>query len=1400
MLRIGLVVWAALFWPDAIVSTALGNPPGGTNGTAANVTLVNNGNGTVTMGNGIVSVLCTTSAAKITQINYTYNNGGGNTTQQLLNGGYDSGELYWELGGFGTGAFTYSVVADPSQNSGNYAEIGLLSSSASAGSMEVHFSMLRGSTGFYVTAIWSHRGTDPAMTMGETRDNIYAGSIFNWMCVDEARNRLMEVSGGTSVGVFNAPVEVSLWTTGLYQGQYEDKYKYSADLGVQRAWGWCSVGGGGKNVGLWNVSASAEYYNGGPMKRELMCHIGTMILNMLNGSHYGGGTDASWAANEAWTKVYGPYFIYCNNVSNNLSDPVQASGALYADALAQAAAELTAWPYAWFTNASHTPASGRGAITGTMVIADSGNPDASAADLWVGVVQQPSTTDAVYDFQEWMKPYQFWIKSDTNGNFTIPNVIAGTGYTLYAFGPGAAGTFQSHALTGGAPPNTVDIPAAPFTVTVTAGATNNLGNVIWTPARVGATVFEIGYPNRKSDKFRHGDDFWLGDIGPSATAPSPIWAKHLEYPLDFPTGPKYAVGQSRWSTDWNFVQPIVTDNLGNFNGSTSTITFNLASAPASGSQASFYMALCSDFQGPMIIQVNGTSIAGSTGYFPAYSSSSNECDTTIRQGQHGCFSDNRISFAGNLLKQGQNTITLNMRKGGYFANHAMYDYIRLELTGYVPPAPASVAAYAGNNCNLISWPVTPGATSYNILNSTTSGSGYAGIATGVTGPVCGSGPNNATYLDTKAVNGTTHYYVVRSVNPTGASGNSPQSAGVTPSAGAPATAPGAPTGLAATKGDGTVTLTWNASAGANYYTIQRSTVVNSNGTVAYTTLNNTNTGATYVDTTPSNGSTYDYIVSATSAGGTSANSAAVTATPVPPAPASPPNNLTVTTVTTSSNQLATLRWSAVTGAVGYIIERSTSLTGPFSFPNNYVMSITETTYTDTLSLGVVYFYVVIAVNAGGVSANSAIATTGVIPAAPGRLTAIAGNAQVTLIWPAVTGAASYVIKRGTSPGNENTTVATVAGSNYNNTGLLNGTTYYYVVAAVGTGGAGANSPEANATPSAAISGSLWTWTGTAGAAWDTTTSNWVNGGGVAAYGNGDAVIFDDQALATAVAITSAVSPASVTFANSTANYTVSAGGAGISGGASIVKTNSGTVTLSGANSYTGGTTVGAGELRVTGSLAGGGAVVVANGGALSGTGTIAGPVTIQSGGVLAPGGGLRALTFGSWLTLAAGSTNTFEISPSPSTNDSAVVLGALTNGGALLVTNVSAAALAENESFKLFNAASYNGAFARVVLPPLPAGLGWNTNLLNTAGALSVVVATQPVIGPLSHSASGLVFTGTGGVANATYYLLGSSNIAAPLSNWMSLATNSFDTNGNFSFTNALNPGNPRLFYMLRLP
>jgi rhamnogalacturonan endolyase len=1422
-------------------ASAPANIPGGGTGAGPAVTLVNNSNGTVTMGNGIVSVLCATNSANITQINYTYNNGGGTVTNQLLLNGTQGGKFYWETGGFGSGSFSYSVVA----NDTNYCEIDLPSASATSGVMDVHFSMLRGSPGFYVTVIFSHRAADAALTMGETRDNIYAGAIFNWMSVDAARNRLMEVQPGSgAAGVLGAPVEVSLWTNGLYQGRYEDKYKYSADLGAQRVWGWSSVGAGGANVGLWNVSASVEYYSDGPLKRDLMEHIGTTILNMLESSHYGGaGTDAKWAAGEVWTKVCGPYFIYCNNVTNALTAANQAAQALYSDALAQAAAEATAWPYSWFTNANYAPASQRGAVSGQIVIHDTGNPNASAAGLWVGLIQQPVTSDSVYDFQQWIKTCQFWVNADTNGNFTISNVIAGTNYTLYAFGPGAAGTFQSQALSGGGAPNTVDLPAAPFSVKVTAGATTNLGAIAWTPTRVGATVFEIGYPDRTARKFRHGEDWWVGDIGPAPTNPMPIWSKFLEYPFDFPNGPTYTVGQSRWSTDWNFVQPIVVDSQGNDDPSTSTIAFNLAHAPAGGAQASLYVALASDYQGALIIQVNGNNVAGSSGYFPAYSGSGNENDTTVREGINGAFSDFRTNFAGSLLEAGQNVITINMRKGGYFANHAMFDYLRLELTGYVPPPPAGVAAYAGNNGNLVCWPVTPGATSYNILRSTNSGSGYVPIANGVLGPVCGGGLNNAVWLDTNVINGSTYYYVAQSVNPGGASANSPQSPGATPSAALSTNPPAAPAGLAVTAaGHQSVALSWNASPGAGFYTVYRSTLVDNGGggsnVLNTIPLNNNVTGTTYTDTSPTDGSIYSYTVAATGAGGTSANSSSVVAVPLPPPPGSAPGSLAGSFASTN----VVLNWSPVAGAVGYIVSRASGTNGPYAF----LMSITETTYTDIgLNTNGNYYYQVIAVNAGGISTAANVSVLGSPP--PPTLTALAGNGQVYLRWSAITSATNYVLQSSAAFSGPYTTIVTTTNTSYINSNLLNGATYYYVVFWQGPGGQGPLSAPAQATPSLSAAGVYWTNIITASAQSWNVNANWIaatafpNGAGAVAIVNAaiaaNQIIDLNQAVSVGAldlganggTFTLAAGGGALTFNNApgTAALTELPAGRGdtisapmalnsaltisnasanmltlsgtVSGTNALSKTGAGTVALTGSNTFSGGTTISGGTLQinnVSGSGTGSGAVTVAGGGTLGGNGIIAGAVTVNSGGALAPGNPLGALTIGGNLTLAAGSTTYVQIESAPVTNGGAIISGALSEGGTLNVTNIRGTAAAGN-SFKLFGAARYSGSFTNFALPALPANLAWSTARLGVDGSLWVVSIGAPSISQTYLAGTNLAVSGAGGAPYGTYYVLTTTNLALPAGQWAILATNQFDAAGNFSFTNAINPGVAQLFYAL---
>ena len=159
-----------------------------------------------------------------------------------------------------------------------------------------------------------------------------------------------------------------------------------------------------------------------------------------------------------------------------------------------------------------------------------------------------------------------------------------------------------------------------------------------------------------------------------------------------------------------------------------------------------------------------------------------------------------------------------------------------------------------------------------------------------------------------------------------------------------------------------------------------------------------------------------------------------------------------------------------------------------------------------------------------------------------------------------------------------------------------------------------------------------------------------------------------------------------------------------------------------------------------------------------------------------------------------------QLSHSPMNSTTVALSGTLNAGGTLIVTNAGGTALTVGDTFNLFNAASYSGSFASITLPALATGLAWNTSALNASGILSVVVASKPVFGNLSVTANGLNFSGTGGVANANYYLLGSTNPATTISNWTRLLTNQFDSNGNFNFTNSIKANTPQSYYQLQLP
>ena len=169
---------------------------------------------------------------------------------------------------------------------------------------------------------------------------------------------------------------------------------------------------------------------------------------------------------------------------------------------------------------------------------------------------------------------------------------------------------------------------------------------------------------------------------------------------------------------------------------------------------------------------------------------------------------------------------------------------------------------------------------------------------------------------------------------------------------------------------------------------------------------------------------------------------------------------------TAGNTQISLTWNTSTGATSYNLKRSTTNGGPYTT----IASPTTASYTNTgLTNGTPYYFVVTAVNSGGESNPSSQATATpttpvTIPPVPTGLQATAGNALVSLTWNASSGATSYNVKRSTTNGGPYTTIASPTTASYTNTGLTNGTHYYYVVTAVNSAGESNPSPQATATP------------------------------------------------------------------------------------------------------------------------------------------------------------------------------------------------------------------------------------------------------------------------------------------------------------------------------------------------
>ena len=330
--------------------------------------------------------------------------------------------------------------------------------------------------------------------------------------------------------------------------------------------------------------------------------------------------------------------------------------------------------------------------------------------------------------------------------------------------------------------------------------------------------------------------------------------------------------------------------------------------------------------------------------------------------------------------------------------------------------------------------------------------------------------------------------------------------------------PAAPTALSATGGNAQVSLSWTGSTGATSYNVKRGTATG--GPYAAVASNVATTS--YTDTSVTNGTKYYYVVTAVGTGGESANSNEASATPVAPATSVLQINCggsTYASPTTGTWQSDT----SFTGGSTYSVSNPISGTSdPTLYQSerygsfNYSLPVNNGNYTLNLHFAETYYWAAgqrvfnVSVNGNQVLSNFDVVAAGgpnaavvksfpvsvtngtlsitfqsVVnvpilsaiqlvtgggtsqspPAAPTALTAAAGNAQVGLGWTGSAGATSYNVKRGTATGGPYAAVASnVTATTYTDTGVTNGTTYYYVVTAVGTGGESANSNEANATP------------------------------------------------------------------------------------------------------------------------------------------------------------------------------------------------------------------------------------------------------------------------------------------------------------------------------------------------
>lgn len=395
-----------------------------------------------------------------------------------------------------------------------------------------------------------------------------------------------------------------------------------------------------------------------------------------------------------------------------------------------------------------------------------------------------------------------------------------------------------------------------------------------------------------------------------------------------------------------------------------------------------------------------------------------------------------------------NVVAHNSAGNGSRSSSVSATPIALTATPTVPDAPIGLVSTPGNGQVSLSWasPINNGGTAIDYymvyLNGIVGSTHYTTTSATITG----------------LTNDQQYSFAITAHNSVG---ESSKSSALTVSPTNVAKVPGVPIGLTATPGNDQITLSWaspnnNGGTAIDYYIVYQDST-----DISHTAATSENiTGL-------SNGQSYSYSVAAHNSIGIGTQTSSVTATPTINAVPGIPTDLN----TTAGSGKVTLNWTSPSGNSSidyYIVYQNGVDVGHTSATSATITGLTN---------GENYTFTVAAHNAGGAGAQSSTqisspsltakpTTDPIAPGIPTNLLTVAGNGKVTLSWTPPSGNSSidyYIIyQNGVDISHTPATSVTI-------TGLTNGESYTFTVAAHNAAGVGIQSSAQSNSPSSSNS-------------------------------------------------------------------------------------------------------------------------------------------------------------------------------------------------------------------------------------------------------------------------------------------------------------------------------------------